>query len=66
MAKHKASGTIERYKSRLVAKGNTQQEGLNYVESFSSIAKLTTIKVLLFITVSFDWPLTQFDVNNAF
>uniref|UniRef100_UPI001C3E0FDD reverse transcriptase domain-containing protein n=1 Tax=Picosynechococcus sp. (strain ATCC 27264 / PCC 7002 / PR-6) TaxID=32049 RepID=UPI001C3E0FDD len=36
---HKVDGSVECYKVRLVAKGYTYQEGLDYVETFSLVAK---------------------------
>jgi len=64
--KLRPDGTIERYKARLLAKGYTQREGEDFFDTYSPVARLTTILVLLSLAASHGLLIHQMDVKIAF
>lgn len=57
---------MECYKTYLVAKNCSQMEGMNYTNTFSPVAKITTVQLLLALAAMNNWYLKQLDDNNAF
>ncbi|KAG8495920.1 hypothetical protein CXB51_007502 [Gossypium anomalum] len=55
-----------RYKARLVVKGYTQKEGIDYNEVFSPVVKHSSIQILLALVAQYDLELVQLDVKTAF
>ena len=45
--RYNTDNSVNRYKSRIVVKGYTQQHDINYDETFSPVAKMTNVRVLL-------------------
>ena len=50
--KYHFDGTVERHKVRVVSKGFTQLEGLDFVYTFAPVAKLTTLHLLLVVATT--------------
>ncbi|CAI5476854.1 unnamed protein product [Closterium sp. Yama58-4] len=64
--KSDADGKIERYKSRLVAKGYQQKENVDYKELFAPMVKPTTLRTLLAGAAIKGWVVKQLDIVTAF
>jgi hypothetical protein len=66
MIKHVADGSIEKYKSMLVARGFSQKEGIDYEDMFSHVAKYTSIRTIIALAAKMKWKLHQMDVKTTF
>ncbi|GJY36256.1 retrovirus-related pol polyprotein from transposon TNT 1-94 [Tanacetum coccineum] len=60
------NGVVSRNKARLVAQGYNQQEGIDYDETYASVARLESIRILLAYACALDFKLFQMDVKSAF
>ena len=54
------------YKARLVAKGYRKFQGVDYDETFSPVAKLKSVRIMLAIAAFYDYEIWQMDVKTAF
>nr|GFD03750.1 retrotransposon protein, putative, Ty1-copia subclass [Tanacetum cinerariifolium] len=59
-------GKVHTYKARLVAKGCTQTYGIDYEETFSHVAGIRAIRILIAIATYYDYKIWQMDVKTAF
>src|SRR5258706_8974172 len=64
--KRDVSGKVIWYKARLVAQGFSQQEGINYTNTFALVVRLTSIRITLAIATNLDLKMDHLDVETAF
>ena len=64
--KTNAEGKVEKYKARLVAKGYSQVPGIDFGDIFSPVAKVTSIRLLLYVVAAFYFEVEQMDVKTTF
>jgi histone deacetylase 1/2 len=64
--KHHVDDKIEHYKARLVARGFSQQKGIDYFETFSPDVKQVTILLIFTVAVLRVWKINQLDIHNIF
>ncbi|GJR41062.1 retrotransposon protein, putative, ty1-copia subclass [Tanacetum coccineum] len=60
------NGAVHTYKARLVAKGFTQTLGIDYEETFSPVADIRAIRILIATSAFYDYEIWQMDVKTAF
>jgi hypothetical protein len=61
--KHNANGSMSIYKTKLVTKGYAQTYGINYEETCSLVAKMTTIRTIIAMVATKGWSFYQLDVK---
>jgi len=64
--KRDSLGNIEHYKTQLVAKGFTQNDGIDYKETFLPISKKDSLRIIMALVAHYDLELHQMDVKTAF
>ena len=64
--KRGADGQVETYKARLVAKGYRQRYGIDYDETFSPVAMLKSIRIMVALVGHFYYEIWQMDVQTTF
>lgn len=64
--KFNQNGEVERFKARLVVKGCSQREGLDYNETFSPVIRYETVRFLIAMAAKFDLQIDQMDAVTAF
>jgi hypothetical protein len=64
--KFKAGGSLDMYKARLMAKWVTQQPNVDFVDTYSPVAKLISIRIIVSVVAKMDLELHELDVKTTF
>jgi hypothetical protein len=67
MMRHmQADGSVEKYESIFVSRGLSQEEGVDYDDTFAPVAQYTSICTIIALATSISWKLHQMDVKTTF
>jgi Reverse transcriptase (RNA-dependent DNA polymerase) len=64
--KKDSEGNVKRYKARLVVKGFTQKEDIDFTKTFSPVSMKNSFIIIMTLVAHFDLELDQIDVKIAF
>jgi hypothetical protein len=64
--KRDEKGYVVKHKTRLVVKGYSQQQGVDYEEVFAPVARLEAVRLLLALAAHWSWEVHHMDVKSAF
>ena len=56
-SKFHVDGNIDKHKARLIAKGYSQKEGIDYEDTFALVAKLNTIRIMIALATKYNWKM---------
>ena len=59
-------GEVSKYKARVVVKGYSQQQGIDFTEVFAPVARMDTVRMIIALATQRGWKLHQLDVKSAF
>lgn len=60
------AGNIKKHKARLVARGDRKKGGIDFEETYSSVAKASSFRILVALSARFGWRIQQSDVKTAY
>lgn len=61
-----ADGSFKKLRSRLVAKANEQEEGIDFLETYSPMVRMASVRTILNMATVLNWDIRQMDIKNAF
>ena len=64
--KRTKTGSIDKFKARLVANGNTQKHGVDFDRVFATVVKTSTLRLVLILAALRDYDLHQVDIRQAY
>lgn len=64
--KRDVNGNIDRYQTRLVAKGSLPRKVFDYRETFTPVAWITTARIILAVSIQNDYRILRMDIKTAF